>query len=328
MKRISLFALPLLLAAGLSSCSTQSSDGPKPNIVVSTPAYAQLVRDLQGSMNGAADPTFDIQAITSDNSVDPHEFEPSAKDRLWVANADLVISIGTDVDAYMQPLLDSTNFPEENLIVAQDYREFRCHSGGSCTAFSPETDHNPHLWYDLKSAMNLAPVITKALEKLQPQYKAIYEKALQDFQGQAQQIVLVQENFKKALPKDRAIYFASPENIANLELVDLWLTPIEYGTKFLNGIELSVKEMNAYKALMKQNKVAFFISNEQVESPQATELEKYAKSINVPVLRFSETGLCPANVGVGMRFLDCYYLNMARVSNALKLTVQGLHGSA
>ncbi|MEY4418580.1 MAG: hypothetical protein RIQ88_1018 [Actinomycetota bacterium] len=328
MKRLSLFALALLLAAGLSSCSTQSSDGPKPNIVVSTPAYAQLVRDLQGSMNAEADPTFDIQVITSDNSVDPHEFEPSAKDRLWVANADLVISIGTDVDAYMQPLLDSTNFPKENTIVAQDYRQFRCASGTFCPLFAAETDDNPHLWYDLKSAMNLAPVITKALEKLQPQYKSIYEKALEDFQGQAQQIVSVQENFKKALPKDRGIYFASPENIANLELIDLGLSPIEYGTKFLNGIELSVKEMNGYKALMKEKKVSFFVSNKQVESAQATELENYAKSINVPVLRFSETGLCPANVGVGMRFLDCYYLNMARVSNALKLTVQGLHGSA
>ena len=311
MKRIlGVFAILTGLFAS-SGCSTNTGyDSTRPNIVVSNQSYADLVRELFGSGLNGIDSWMDLQVLNDSPNVSGHDFEPSAKDRLMVANADLVIYTGTDVDQFVPPLLESVGFDQNNVLVANDYR-----------AADIKDNENPHLWYDIDSDVIFAKAINERLLKMNPVAKESYDKAIKVFISAAKRIKKYQSTFNENLTPGGKIAVA-PENVAGYFLDDLGFQVQLLNNKLENGVELSVKEMEQEKAFIKNSGTRAYFGNREMESAQADELYKYAKELKIPVMKFSENYMCfDQNQFPPPLFTECFFRQITKT--AIKVKIDG-----
>lgn len=328
MKRLLLALGALAIATSASGCSNSVDySGEGPNLVVTSNNYYYLAMDMDGFELTGNGPEFRIWVLMNNPNVDPHEFEPSAKDRLLLANSDLVIYTGTEYDQWVDQIVETTGIDKGKLISANKSKApYQCSTKvdqiQSLKAECEDRKTNPHLWYDLTSTELLAKQISIEFGKVQPKREKTYARALKAFEGDVKHLRELQNKVKTHIQPGS--YFFGPENLSNIFLRDLGLRPIvDYSSKFANGVELSAKEMAGVKELMRTKQIKLFAANTSVPSTQASELQAYAKSQNIPIVKFSENDICDrTKLGVGGPgfYSDCFEQKIYEVG--IKLHVQ------
>lgn len=303
---ISLIAASLLL----TSCSAMNQE--KAGIIVSSQNYANIAKSLMGENQAAQ---FDIHVLLASDAIDPHEFEPSAQDKLAISEAEAVFYAGTDFDSFVDPLLESVNF-DPAFVVKSSY--YVIEKSASCaTELCLEKGSNPHLWFDLDTISKSAEALTALFSKLRPEYSAEYASAGEAFQARLSELQAKQAVIMSTI--DPQTTFFAPEAIANVLLLELGLTNASSKTisqKIANEVELSLLEMQQVKDLMLSNGVSLFAANQQVESVQAEELQSVAESANTPIVFFSESSLCKNKSDA---FLDCFDDKIDEIASLLDI---------
>src|SRR5512143_552748 len=95
MKKI-ILAVFLLLTLAAPACQPTATD-PRPSIVVTYSVMGALVKDLVGDTARVT--------VSIPNGLDPHEWEPSAKDIEAINRAGLVVQNGLELEGGMQKTL-------------------------------------------------------------------------------------------------------------------------------------------------------------------------------------------------------------------------------
>src|SRR4051794_22254712 len=97
MRRLALLVLlPALLVVG---CGSSGSGSGRPVVVATTTQAGDFVRSIAGGQ-------VDVHTLLRANA-DPHEYEPRPSDVRAVAQADLVVRSGGDVDDWLDRVLSS-----------------------------------------------------------------------------------------------------------------------------------------------------------------------------------------------------------------------------
>jgi len=140
-------ALLGLLLAGCREVADDSDAAVR--VTATTPQVADFVREVGGERVA-------VDQILSPSS-DPHEYEPQPSDAESLADADLVVSSGGDVDSWLGQIVEAsgTDATELDLI---DHVSTRTVDG--------ETD--PHWWQDPRNAELAVTAIANALAKADP----------------------------------------------------------------------------------------------------------------------------------------------------------------
>jgi zinc/manganese transport system substrate-binding protein len=100
MRRVQLLIVPVLVAALLAGCGAGSSSRPGAvDVVVSTTQLGDIVRAVGGE-------AVDVHQILRPNT-DPHDYEPRPRDIQQTAGAQLVVTSGDRLDAWMGEVLDN-----------------------------------------------------------------------------------------------------------------------------------------------------------------------------------------------------------------------------
>ena len=119
---VGVVAAVVAVGASISSCSTETADNAE--IVATTGVWADVASAVTGS---------DVDAIITGDAVDPHHFEPSAKDLARIKGANTVVANGGAYDAalytaaeqdriiYAIPLLDEHEAHEHDHEHAHDH---------------------------------------------------------------------------------------------------------------------------------------------------------------------------------------------------------------
>jgi len=154
----------LLTLVLLSTLSCQpSTSNPKKSIVVTYSTLGSIVKELVGDKATVT--------VSIPNGLDPHEWEPSAKDIEVINKADLVIENGLGLEGGMEKTLQVAKNNGVEFFTASDYIVIR-HVGLGEGIPSGDPDQvvgapDPHLWMDpiaMKSVANgLATVLMKNL---------------------------------------------------------------------------------------------------------------------------------------------------------------------
>jgi zinc/manganese transport system substrate-binding protein len=213
MKRwIYLLLVSLLLASlVLTSCQAQNNSAQgKKSIVVTYSILGAVVKDLVGDK---ADVTVSIP-----NGLDPHEWEPSAKDIEAINKADLVIQNGLELEGGMLKTLKEAQSKGVKFFTASDYITVR-HVGEGEGIPSGDPDQasgaeDPHLWTDpitLKSIVSaLSPVLKNDLNLDVSSQATDLENRLDSLNKQLADKVAVipQENRKLVTGHESMGYFA------------------------------------------------------------------------------------------------------------------------
>lgn len=150
-RRALVLVLCLALAAVTAGCADESAspDG-RPRIVVTHAILGSVVQDLVGD---AAD-----VRVVMPNGVDPHDFQPSAKDIAQIQNADLVVANGLGLEESLDDALQQAREAGIPVLQATDAVTVRRVDGAP----------DPHFWTDPSQmrtvAATLAPAIEQALD--------------------------------------------------------------------------------------------------------------------------------------------------------------------
>jgi len=153
-----LIALPLL---SLTGCGVAVPTGTgKKSIVVTYSILGSLVKELVGDKTNVT--------VSIPNGLDPHEWEPSAKDIEKINKADLVVENGLGLEGGMEKTLDAARNNNVKFFTASDHIIVR-HVGQGEGIPSGDPDQaigavDPHIWMDpltMKDVINTLAVTLK-----------------------------------------------------------------------------------------------------------------------------------------------------------------------
>lgn len=205
---LALMLLTLVLA-GTLSCQPSTSS-PEKHIVATYSILGSIVKDLVGDKATVT--------VSIPNGLDPHEWEPSAKDIEAINKADLVVENGLNLESGMQKTLQTARDSGVKFFTASDYITVR-HVGPGEGIPSGDPDQvigapDPHLWMDpiaMKSVVSgLASVLMEDLNLDVSSQAAALENRLDSLNTEVANTVAVipQENRKLVTGHESMGYFA------------------------------------------------------------------------------------------------------------------------
>jgi zinc/manganese transport system substrate-binding protein len=292
--------LALLLtgtAALLAGCAA-TPESSRPSVVASTDVYADIAHSIGGAR-------VDVTAVLDDPRKDPHEYEATARDRLAVSRADLVIENGGGYDTFMTPLVPDSASRSPEVIVAVDEL--------------PLDGDNEHVWYEVRAAEAVAGRVAEELGRLDPAGAEAYTTALGKFRAEAGTL-LERIDGLRALGQGRA--FVATEPVPGYLLADLGLddrTPAELSQSVEEGTDIPAGVLLEVLDLLSQRGVALVAYNAQTATGQTERIRQAAGTAGIPVVDFSET------LPKGSHYLGWMRRNVDAVEAALSSSESGAH---
>ena len=270
-------AATALAGSVLAGCSSESNDASGSDMIATTNVWADVASAVTGE---------DVDAIITGDAVDPHHYEPSAKDLSRIKEADTVVANGGAYDAtlytaaeqdriiYAIPLLDEHEAHEHD----HDHDHDHAHMPNSL-------DELEHAWFAPEKVLQVA--------------EDIADRTGGDASDVKQRIGDIQSKLN-AVPH---VHIGMTETIAaglvwGTELHDI--TPEEYVKASLNHQEPSAAAVAAFLEQIERGELDMLFVNPQSTNSATQRLADAAKAHNVPVVEIRETP--PA----GQNFLDYF----------------------
>lgn len=303
----------IALALGVTACSDGGS-GDKPadkgtiKVVASTSIWGSIAEEIAKDSGEK----IEVKTILSGKNDDPHEYEATARDLAELKSADIVVGNGAGYDNWLtdhvekgtpvvtaKPVMDThhdhgsdhgdahdhgssaTSAASES--AHADHADHADHAGhaDAATTSGDEHDVNPHVWFDIDTVTAFEKNLSAELHKLN---SAIPEKD--------DKVTQKTEDLKKRianLPERNVILTESvPEYVVKAsKLKDI--TPTPFADSVNRESEPSAADLAATRELITNGQANILITNEQAETPAASQLIDAAKSKGTKIVNINET---------------------------------------
>ena len=262
------------LALGVTSCAGGSGDSPadgdKIKLVASTSIWGSIAEDITEGRDDV-----EVTTILSSKDDDPHEYEATARDIATVKDADIVVANGAGYDNWL------TDNVEEGtpLVTAQPLAEGHDHGHEGHDHGHDAT--NPHVWFDLDVVSEFEKKLSAELHKLNsdiPESDDDVTKKTDELKQRVEKLkgknVILTESVAAELIEDSNLKDITPEGFAHA---------------VNSESEPSAADLAATRQLIKDKKADILITNEQSETPAASQLTEAAKEAGIKVVNVNET---------------------------------------
>ncbi len=153
-----LLALPLVLAGCSSGSVAADGDDAKLRVVATTAQLGDIAQQVGGS-RVAVD-------VLLPRDADPHDYEPRPSDARAVAEADVVLQSGGDLDAWLDDVVESAGGDAAQLTLLEHVDTI--HGGHGHEEEHEDEEVDPHWWQDPRNAVIAVGVIEQALAAADP----------------------------------------------------------------------------------------------------------------------------------------------------------------
>lgn len=312
MRRPSVRLAGIYLAGGallLSGCSSEtgtgSSDGGGDgvlDVVASTNVYGNIMESVGGDR-------VSVTSIIDRPSQDPHSYEATARDKLAVSEADLVVLNGGGYDTFMETLVADSGIDSADVLNAVEISGLE-EAGGekhddeahddSSSAESGDGhahDHaghshgsfNEHVWYSPEAMGLLAEAAAERLATVDPDHASSYRDNAAAFNSGIDELTAnLAEDSTAAGGRDVAVTEPVPEYL--FEAAGLHnVTPTAFTSAVEEGADVPPAVLKEMQDLLRSGDVAFLAYNTQTSTAQTETVRAAAEDAGVPVLDFSET---------------------------------------
>lgn len=284
-KRLPVLVLATVSALALTGCSAAAApaDDDALQVVASTNVYGQLAAEIGGDR-------VDVTSLIDSVEKDPHGYEATARDRLAVQKADLVIENGGGYDAFMQELIDgsdaavitaaefSHDYPDATVDEHADEHEGHSHIEG----------FNEHVWFDVHTVSHLSEQIAADLTELDPAGKAEYadaaEKLVTELGGIEGELDTLHEKLEGT-----PVFITEPlpgllAAAAGLDDV----APDGFASAVEEGNEVAPSVLLDSLSLVEDGTVRAVLTTAQTGGSETDRVTDAAAQADIPVLSFSE----------------------------------------
>jgi len=154
-----LILILLLLTLLLTTACQTTTTNPQKTIVVTYSVLGSVVKELAGDAAKVV--------VSMPNGVDPHEWQPSARDISTINHADLVVENGLQLEGGMLKTLSAAKKAGVKFFTASDYIQVR-HVGAGEGIPSGDPDQaigavDPHLWLDPVDMKEIVQALSQTL---------------------------------------------------------------------------------------------------------------------------------------------------------------------
>ncbi|GEC76004.1 metal ABC transporter solute-binding protein, Zn/Mn family [Microbacterium maritypicum] len=300
---LALASVAALTLAGCSTPATGEGDDGTITVVASTNVYGDIAATIGGDR-------VDVQSIITSASQDPHSYEASARDRLTVQKADLVIENGGGYDAFIDTLLQDAKDP--HVVTAVEYsHDFPGNEGHSDEAHSDEAhadeaehdhaedeagheghDHiegfNEHVWFDPHTMIHVVEAIADELTALDPD-------GAKEFAANAADLTADLEGFETELATlktdapDVSVFITEPLPgylAAAAGFTDV--TPEGFAESVEEGTDVAPAVLLEALDVIGSGQVTALLTNAQTGGSETQRVETAAKDAGIPVVAFTE----------------------------------------
>ncbi len=290
--RVLALATSMLLLGGCAATEPASPGGTDGDavlqVVASTSVYAEVARAVGGS-------SVQVKAIVDKTSQDPHSYEATARDKLALAKADVIIANGGGYDPFMDALAQGLTLPAGAMIHAVDFQE-----GHESPADSTEGkdaghgghDHgegNEHVWYDVHTVGALAEGLAQEYSTLMPQKSdeftasaAAFEESIDSLGASITDLRAVAKGKKFAMTEPLGFYLLTDAGMTDG-------TPEGMSAAMEAGEDVPPLLLKRLGDGLAAGEYSVLAVNTQTSGPQTEQVAKMAKDAGVPVLDLTET---------------------------------------
>jgi ABC-type Zn uptake system ZnuABC Zn-binding protein ZnuA len=281
LRGLSLSLATFAIVCALVSCKTRSAETPaaqKLRIVTTVAPITSIVENITG----------DKAQLTGiiPEGINSHTFEPIPSDSKLLAEADLIILNGLDLETPTLKLAQA-NLKQGGSILSLGEKTLQQADYIYDFSFPKENGHpNPHLWLNPQYAMRFAVLVRDELSRLDPRNKQSYDDHSAAFGAKLEAL-------------DRAIEAAAatvpPSNRRLLTYHDSWpYFARRYGFQVIGAVqpsdfaEPSAKEVIRLIEQIRREKVPAVFGSEVFPSPVLQQIAREANSKYIDKLRDDE----------------------------------------
>lgn len=262
-KTFAIAATTALVGMTLTACSEESQEAS--GIIATTSVWADVASAVTGE---------DVEAIITGDAVDPHHFEPSAKDLARIKQAETVVANGGGYDAALYTAAEQDRIIHAIPLLDGDHHDH-----------DHDHDHHDieHAWFAPEKVRQVADEVA---ERVGGDAGVVDKRisAIEDKLNAAQLNVAMTEPIAAGLVGDK--------------LRDV--TPEEYAQASVNHQEPSASAVAKFLTQIETGQLDLLFVNPQSTNSATERLADAAKTHNVPVVEIRETP--PAD----MDFLDYF----------------------
>jgi len=303
-KPVIALALASVAALALAGCTAtpaagEGSDDGTITVVASTNVYGDIAAHIGGDR-------IEVESIITSASQDPHSYEATARDRLTVQKADLVIENGGGYDAFIDTLLQDADDP--HVVTAVEYSHDFPGNEGHDAESEAEHDHehehaegeegheghnhiegfNEHVWFDPHTMIHVVEAISDELSELDPE-------GADEFAANAAELTADLEGFEADLATIKAD--ASGVNVFITEPLPGYLaaaagftdvTPEGFAESVEEGSDVAPAVLLESLDVIGSGEVTALLTNAQTGGAETQRVEQAAKDAGIPVVAFTE----------------------------------------
>lgn len=298
--RLVVGTLAAIGAAGISGCAAgadaegeDSGDGAI-SIVASTDVYGDIAARIGGVR-------VQVTSIIDSPTQDPHSYEASARDRLAVERADLVVINGGGYDPFLGQILEAGDVTP----VVLDAVEVSGLAEGAESL-------NEHVWYDLEAMSQLGAALASELEVLDPDAGDAYATAAADFTAELEPTVEALAEIAAARGGE-AVVATEPVPGYLLDAAGLKnVTPEAFSEAIEEGDDVPPRSLDDVIGVISDGTAALLAYNSQTASTETEQVRTIAEKAGLPIVEFAET--LPEGAG----YPDWMADNVDRLQQALE----------
>lgn len=312
-RRLAVPALLAVCALALAACGTGATAEPdgRIHVVASTSVYGDIAAQIGGDRVA-------VTSIVTSLAQDPHAYEATARDRLAVSKADLIVANGGGYDAFIDDLAAGADAEILTAAGLEDDHDHD-HDHGAEDAHA-EHDHaedghahdgNEHVWYDLHAMAFVATELSAHFAELDPDGAAEYEAGADAFLAGLGEV----EEGLAALAATHGgarVFVTEPVPVLLLTAAGLEnATPAAFSEAVEEGQDVPPAVLLDARTVLASGEVAALIANAQTGGAETSDVIAVARAHGIPVLEFTE--LLPD----GLTYLEWMRQNVDALAAAL-----------
>ncbi len=270
----------------LAGCApTSAADDGVLRVVASTSVYGDVAATVAGDLA-------EVSSIVSSTSQDPHSYEVTARDRLTLESADLVVFNGGGYDPFVDTVLEAMTADPETVEAVE---VAGLDEGDAHDDDAHDDDHgghqhlegaNEHVWYDVHVMHDVALAIARELGDLDPDNAATY---LENADAFAADIHALEVELAAVAERADGAGVVITEPVPGYLLAEAGftdVTPEGFSAAIEEGSDVSPALLQATLAAVAD--AAIVSNNPQTAGPETAEVLAAADAAGVPVVDFLE----------------------------------------
>jgi ABC-type Zn uptake system ZnuABC Zn-binding protein ZnuA len=206
----------LLIFACSGSDAGTVAHKPEQHPALSVVVTSNIVADWVRRVGGERVEVFSLSPVGGD----PHTFQPGARDAARIADADLVVSIGLDLEAaWLAELVRNAAVDESRLAVLGEAVSPIPFAGGGEGARNGDGTMDPHFWLDPLRVELAVSAIAARLSGTDPAAGNVYTDNAQAYSRQLRELHAWIQERVSSLPQDRRLLATSHDSFQYFALL-------------------------------------------------------------------------------------------------------------